>query len=93
MHSQGGWRDICPHTYLDNHCHVLYSPCLVVSGILVCVPQWTGVATHGPAPEEEPRTAASQAPAGDTGPWAAHGHCRTWMENDVAQYTEKVPTY
>ena len=36
-------------TYLDNHCHVLYSPCLVVSGILVCVPQWTGVATHGPA--------------------------------------------
>ena len=44
-----------------------------------------------PPPAEEPRTAASQAPAGDTGPWAAHGHCRTWMENDVAQYTEKVP--
>ena len=26
-----------------------YSPCLVVSGILVRVPQWTGVGTHGPA--------------------------------------------
>ena len=27
-----------------------------------------------PSPEEDPPPAASQPPAGDTGPWAAHGH-------------------
>ena len=51
-----------------------YSRCLVVGGILSTVCRsglvWPLMA---PSPEDPP-PAASQPPAGDTGPWAAHGH-------------------